>query len=1107
VSLLVVLIVLGSSACLGEAPGASGPGGDASGAAAARKLIDAGKYGDAEAAARGLLHDLEGTATVDEVAVAGALDLLVESLWRGGKSKQPEALESAERALALKEHALGPEDAALVASLQNVATVLRLRGELDRSQPLHERALAISQKQFGPGHPETIKVLTSLGNLLKDRGDHAGASEFYQKALELGETAYGPEDRQVAIILNNLGSTYQEAGEYARAVPIQERALAIMKAVHADAVHPEVAFVLNAYAGTLWRLGEYGRARDLHEEALAIREKVLGPDHHSVAASLNNLALVLGDQGDLAGARPYLERAVAIWEKGLGLEHPLTAQGYNNLGTLMGRLGDLDRARRLEEQALGIREKQLGPDNPLVAQTLINLGNVHSLVGDRAAARPLLERAVAVSERALGPDNPLTAMARHDLGQILLDLGETEAARTQLELALAVRERSLGSGHPQVAETLSALGELHRKSGAFDKAREFQSRALAIREAALGPDHPEVGTSRAILAAADLDLGRLDEARSEASAAAASNQRFLRSTLGAVSEREALLLLGRREHPEVTLFSALLVDEKNRQAWLSACWTWTLGQRGLVLEEMAARRRAAYVGGTDAVKEAWDRLAAARRLLAATWVRGVEEEKEAAGTEPYRKRLERATQEKEAAEIEMARTSARYRDESAALRATLDDVAGSLPEHTALVEVVRVPIRSPGSRDEVPHDIALILGKDGRTAYADLGRSSETDGLVAAWRRALDATQGGAAGNAGDARDGVAALMQAGWRLRRAIWEPVAERTRGVETIVLVPEASLWTINLAALPAEDGTFLIENGPRIQIIGAARDLVRGGRDAAESGGPPARGVLLVGAPDFGAPEAMRLAGIAPARREHLFRGAPSACGGVAKRDWPKLPEAGREIARVGSLFKKSESLLVLSGAMASEERFKLEAPGKRVLHLATHGYFHDERCASGERENPLLLSGLVLAGANAPTAPQADGQAATGIDDGVLTAEEVVALDLRGTGLAVLSACDTGRGDVEVGEGVFGLQRSLELAGVQAIVMSLWPVPDRDARRWMSSFYESLLAGAPVADASRQASVAALARLRAADRVPHPYFWGAFVSAGDWRATVRPKGLR
>jgi CHAT domain-containing protein len=172
---------------------------------------------------------------------------------------------------------------------------------------------------------------------------------------------------------------------------------------------------------------------------------------------------------------------------------------------------------------------------------------------------------------------------------------------------------------------------------------------------------------------------------------------------------------------------------------------------------------------------------------------------------------------------------------------------------------------------------------------------------------------------------------------------------------------------------------------------------------------------------------------------------------------------------------------------------MEASGPRVIHLATHGFFLPDRpSAPGERfrgglESALLRSGLVLAGANTwlagyTTLPRAG--------DGLLTAEEVTGLDLLGTELVVLSACETGLGDVSAGEGVFGLRRSFQLAGAATVVMSLWKVPDDPTRELMEAFYRHLLAGAPRAEALRQA------QLQTRSRYPDPQHWGAFILQGD-----------
>ena len=198
-----------------------------------------------------------------------------------------------------------------------------------------------------------------------------------------------------------------------------------------------------------------------------------------------------------------------------------------------------------------------------------------------------------------------------------------------------------------------------------------------------------------------------------------------------------------------------------------------------------------------------------------------------------------------------------------------------------------------------------------------------------------------------------------------------------------------------------------------------------------------------------------------------------------------------------------------GRQADEQTFKRDAHRYRVLHLATHGFFLDGTCLPSSATtglaapaawplattggNPLLLSGLALAGANRRALAGPDE------DDGILTAEEVATLDLNGVEWAVLSACDTGVGEIKAGEGVFGLRRAFQVAGARTVVMSLWSVEDQATRAWMRALYEGRFQRKlSTADAVHQASLAVLRDRRARGQSTHPFYWAAFVAAGDWR---------
>jgi CHAT domain-containing protein len=223
----------------------------------------------------------------------------------------------------------------------------------------------------------------------------------------------------------------------------------------------------------------------------------------------------------------------------------------------------------------------------------------------------------------------------------------------------------------------------------------------------------------------------------------------------------------------------------------------------------------------------------------------------------------------------------------------------------------------------------------------------------------------------------------------------------------------------------------------------------------------------------------------------------------------LPGATREVRDVVRIWSDAHGpgepqrpAETLVGDDAGETEFRLQSSGKRILHLATHGFFLGGDCGSVldagaaaagvTRENPLLLSGLVFAGANSRDSAGPDE------DDGILTAEEISTLDLRAADWAVLSACDTATGEIRVGEGVLGLQRAFKIAGARTTIMSLWPVEDEATRRWMTALYRHhLIDGQSTADSVRSAHLDLLAERRAKGSSTHPFYWAGFVASGAW----------
>jgi CHAT domain-containing protein len=296
--------------------------------------------------------------------------------------------------------------------------------------------------------------------------------------------------------------------------------------------------------------------------------------------------------------------------------------------------------------------------------------------------------------------------------------------------------------------------------------------------------------------------------------------------------------------------------------------------------------------------------------------------------------------------------------------------------------------------------------------------------------------------------------------------------------VLIVPAGAIHLVNFSALPLRGAGFVAEADVLIHYLSSERELVTGGPGRAAGSD-----VLVVGGAAFETPgEAVDAASL-PA----------DACNPLARLDVPALPGSLREARRVASIFRAAPGtprpVTELTQAAATKAAFKEQAPGKAVVHVATHGFFVADECSSGQSDvaSPLRLSGLAFAAGSLDPG------------DAILLAEEVAALDLRAAQWVVLSGCDTGIGQIEVDEGILGLRRAFRIAGAGTLVMSLWPVEDRSAETFMAALYDARLnAGRSTSAAMRAAYREALAAARRQHGEAHPLYWAAFIASGDWR---------
>jgi CHAT domain-containing protein len=996
-----------------------------------------------------------------------------DKLERAGKYGA--ALPLAERVREIRERILGADHLEVADSLSDLAALHLHRGEYAKAEPLFQRSLAIKEKALGPDHPDVASSINDLAVLSHYKGEYAKAELLFQQSLAAMEKALGPEHSRVASPLNNLATLYSDRESYAKAESLHLRALAIWEKAHGPD-HSDVAFALNNLAGLYREQGDYVRAESLYQRALAIRERAHEPHHPDVATTLSNLASLRRNLGDYVGAEPLNKRALAIREKALGPDHPDVAISLNNLANLYCEQGDYVSAEPLFQRSLTIWEKALGPDHFHVANSLNNLAMLHAYQKDYVKAEPLFQRTLATWKKALGPDHPDVALALNNLAGLYREQGDYVRAEPLFQRSLAIWEKAYGSDHPDVALALNNLANLYRDREEYAKAESLFQRSLAVREKLLGPQHLDVARSlnnMARLYAATGDRAQAVAFQSRANDVCEHN---IALNLATGSERRKLAYLAlSTAHTDFTLSLHSRYAPHDQQA-LDLALTTLLRRKGRGLDAMtdtiATLRR--YARPQD--RELFDKLAGARSQLAVLALRAPT----MANPSTYQTRIKPLIEKIENLEADLSARSAEFRAQTQPV--TLSAVQDLLPADSALVEfAVFTPEDPQTTKNKPPRYLAYVLRAQGRPKWADLGEADPIDRGIEEWRAAL--------------RNHRSDVKHLGRMVDARVMRPVRALLGATRRLLIAPDGSLNLIPFAALVDEHNNYLVERYT-ISYLTSGRDMLRLGASGAGKNPP-----LVMANPIFG-----RVTSIATRGSESPGNRPAGDQGETGSRplSFQPLPHTQDEALAIRKVIPEASVLLQ---SQATETALK-QVRSPRILHIATHGFFLSDqvaplaetRSAFGDDplrmpdrrmnewathiKDPLLRSGLALSGANL---------AKSGDDDGVLTALEAAGLDLRGTKLVALSACDTGVGEIKNGEGVQGMRRALVLAGSESQVMSLWGVNDEGTKELMIRYYRALARGEERGEGLRQVQL----KLLKSKRWRHPSHWAAFIQSGEW----------
>ena len=911
---------------------------------------------------------------------------------------------------------------------------LLLEGKFQEAIPIAERVVEVAKRARGPEHRETADALNQLGLLYYSIRDYAKAEPLYQEALRIRQKVLGRENPDTARSLSDLAELYEDTADYAKAEPLFQEVLRIrQKVIGPDS--PDTVSSLNDLAVLYKEMGEYVKAEPLYQEMLRIALKVPGRKDE-IADCLIRLADLYSAMSDYAKAEPLYQEALGTYREAFGSESDGTAICLHKLAGFYERaIGDYAKAELLYQEALGIEEK-LAPESGGTANALNDLGGMYADEGEYAKAEALFQKALRIKQKVYRPEDPRTTVTIMNLGWVYMKMGEYAKAEPLLHEALRIWQK-LRPEHFETMESLNDLAELYRALGEYNKAKPLCEEALRISKKVFGsPDLLTLDN----LALLYFDLGRVDEATPLVREEAAQQLNVFANMFSFTSEQQRLTYSTGVD--PYSLFPMLKGTETDLA-------TVVLRYKGVVLDSIVEDRLLAEANQGTEDRKLVEQLNLDKMQLGKLLLQPTQK-----FSDKTNQRIESLEAEVQKIESQLAQHVAGLGHARHALGMRIEQVQATIPNACALIEYLRYPHYLGRGKFE-PRYGAIVLCSKGAPVWIPLGKAKDIEHLVRRYGTLVrDSTQ----------EEELSANLQA---LYEALWAPISQALPSqTKRIIISPDGQLNFISFATLLTKDKQFLAQTYD-VQYAASGRDLLR------EPKPSTAKEVVLFANPDFALASTPMLA-----KADNRFSDpGPKSIRGSEKRDvedwsFESLTGTQKESNELTEKFVDWGWTPIDFTAKEATKEALLKIHSPYILHLATHGFFAKEDPTTAQTEpesslnnrqsvtkskffkNPMHRSGLALAGAETTIEAWKREEVPAVENDGILTAEDVSTLDLQGTWLVTLSACDTGSGEARAGEGVMGLRRGFIQAGAQNLLMTLWPISDEVTVQIMSDFYDA-----------------------------------------------------
>jgi CHAT domain-containing protein/Tfp pilus assembly protein PilF len=1025
------------------------------------------------------------------------------------------------KAFELKVAVVGEDNAECLTILNSLASTRMNLKNFKEAEKDYKKLVALRSTVLGEAHPDYISALNGIANLYKVMGKFNDAAATYTKLVEVVKQAKGEGNKDYAVALTNLGNAYKALNQYEKAEPNYLLATVVYAKVLGEK-NTEYGLSLVNLAGTYRYMGRYEQAEPLYFKALDLFKEATGENSAEYSGVLNNIALYYSEIGKYELAESYFKQALEVSKKALGERHPETATTINNLGLLYRSMGRYEQAEPVLVKALKIRKETIGEKTPEYAASLNNLAGIYDNTGRYDQSEPLYKQSLAIIKELYGENNPEYASTCNNLAGVYEEMNKFDKAEPLYNQALSIIKNTLGENHPDYATTLNNLALLQEAMGKKEKALEIYKQNLEATRASLGEKHPNYATSLNNYAVLLENLGRYKDAETNFLQVLNTRKEILGENHPAYATTLydlAKLYVCLRDYAQADAYwakalgsylyqidtyfptmsdkergkfyakvspkfeqfnSYCLLRYKENPAILSQMYNNQLATKALLLNSSNKVRQRILNSGDQALIEKFRNWNNQKEILSKAYSLSKGELK------AQKINIEELTNTTNEFERDLSASSEIFRNSNDNQKVSWTDVQKKLKPEEAAVEMIRfVKYRFDSAGYYQPDSIhyAALFVTPGTKSNPDISvlrNGSELEKqMIKYYRNAIKFKT-----------DDDLSYKQ--------YWDRVKVKLQGVKTVYFSPDGVYNQLSLNTLRNSQTKGFLSDELDIKILSNTKDLL-----ASKIGDNSEKRITLIGSPDFTYNTrnvSAAVPGISAENATYIERTSATML--------TPLPGTKIEVEKIsGMLSSNNWKTVIYTEQNALEEVIKKQNNPK-VLHIATHGFFEgDVKTAKKKKkdkdddddqvvENPLLKSGLLLAGSSLTLLKRKNDQINVDIkgdntkEDGVLTAYEAMNLNLEKTDLVVLSACETGLGEVKNGEGVYGLQRSFSIAGAKSIIISLWTVNDAATQKLMITFYQEWIKGGNKRQAFKNAQLA----LR--KDMPEPYFWGAFVMIGE-----------